>query len=240
MIQPRSSNPLGIVLAWLGRELQVIEPLDIAEAWTTRGNEAPGRAALKGERLAIQLVADQNTVYVQHVSDAACALAVGHSVQRQGSANFHPRHFAAGRVNEHARVHGSALPWSRMTGHFDGKVVAITWAVIGLTRTAALELATDNIRVNAVCPAAVETRVMRSLEHGLDPANPENVHAQMAAGIPLGRYAEPEEVAALVAFSVRPGRDLSHRRHLPDRRRGNCLISTLQSARISLADYRRA
>jgi 3alpha(or 20beta)-hydroxysteroid dehydrogenase len=81
---------------------------------------------------------------------------------------------------------------------------ASKWAVIGLTRTAALELATYKIRVNAVCPAPVETRMMRSLESGLDATNPERVHAQMAAGIPLGRYAQPEEVAALVAFLCGP------------------------------------
>jgi NAD(P)-dependent dehydrogenase (short-subunit alcohol dehydrogenase family) len=78
------------------------------------------------------------------------------------------------------------------------------WAVIGLTRTAALEFAAHGIRVNAVCPAPVETRMMRALERGLDPADPERVHARTAAGIPLGRYAEPSDVAALVAFLCSP------------------------------------
>jgi 3alpha(or 20beta)-hydroxysteroid dehydrogenase len=81
---------------------------------------------------------------------------------------------------------------------------ASKWAVVGLTRTAALELASYNIRVNAVCPAPVETRMMRSLERGLDPVNPESMHARLAAGIPLGRYARPEEVAGLVAFLCGP------------------------------------
>jgi NAD(P)-dependent dehydrogenase (short-subunit alcohol dehydrogenase family) len=78
------------------------------------------------------------------------------------------------------------------------------WAVIGLTRTAAFEFASYGIRVNAVCPAPVETRMMRALEQGLNPADPESVHAQFAAGNPLGRYAQPEEVAALVAFLCSP------------------------------------
>jgi NAD(P)-dependent dehydrogenase (short-subunit alcohol dehydrogenase family) len=77
---------------------------------------------------------------------------------------------------------------------------ASKWAVVGLTRTAAFEFASHGIRVNAVCPAPVETRMMRALEQGINPADPESVHAQMAAGNPLGRYARPEEVAALVAF----------------------------------------
>lgn len=73
-------------------------------------------------------------------------------------------------------------------------------AVIGMTKSAALEFAPDKIRVNAVCPSPVETRMMRSLERGFNADHPELVKQGMAANIPLGRYGEPEEVAALVAF----------------------------------------
>jgi NAD(P)-dependent dehydrogenase (short-subunit alcohol dehydrogenase family) len=73
-------------------------------------------------------------------------------------------------------------------------------AVIGMTRTAALELAPHGIRVNAICPAPIETRMMRALERGFNPDDPESVHAQLAAVAPLHRYGTPEEVAALVAF----------------------------------------
>jgi NAD(P)-dependent dehydrogenase (short-subunit alcohol dehydrogenase family) len=73
-------------------------------------------------------------------------------------------------------------------------------AVIGLTKSAAIEFAPDNIRVNAVCPSPVETRMMRSLERGINPDDPESIHRAAAANIPLGRYGEPEEIAAAVAF----------------------------------------
>ena len=73
-------------------------------------------------------------------------------------------------------------------------------AVIGLTKSAAIEFGGDQIRVNAVCPSPIETRMMRSLERGLNPDDPEAVHRAAAANIPLGRYGEPEEVAALAAF----------------------------------------
>lgn len=73
-------------------------------------------------------------------------------------------------------------------------------AVIGLSKSGALEFGSDKIRVNAVCPSPIETRMMRSLERGINPDAPEAVHRMMAANIPLGRYGEPEEVAALVAF----------------------------------------
>ena len=73
-------------------------------------------------------------------------------------------------------------------------------AVIGLTRTGALELASANVRVNAVCPSPIETRMMRSLESGMGAADPQAVHDMIAARIPLGRYGESTDVAALVTF----------------------------------------
>ena len=73
-------------------------------------------------------------------------------------------------------------------------------AVVGMTQSAAMEFGRDKIRVNAVCPSPIETRMMRSLERGMNPDDPEAAHRLMAANIPLGRYGEPGEVAALVAF----------------------------------------
>ena len=73
-------------------------------------------------------------------------------------------------------------------------------AVIGLTRSAALEFAVLGVRVNAVCPAPIETRMMRSIERGTNPDDPQAAHARTAERLPLRRYGEPEEVAALVAY----------------------------------------
>ena len=72
--------------------------------------------------------------------------------------------------------------------------------VVGLTRTAALEVAKDGIRVNAVCPGATNTRMMRSIEEMVDPANPQAALEQFAAVIPSGHYGEPAEVARIVLF----------------------------------------
>ena len=70
-------------------------------------------------------------------------------------------------------------------------------AVVGMTKTAAAELAPAGIRVS---PAPIETRMMRSIESGAAPDDPEAFKKQATERIPLGRYGEPEEVAALVAF----------------------------------------
>ena len=70
--------------------------------------------------------------------------------------------------------------------------------MIGLTRGAALEVARDSIRVNAVCPGPTDTTMMRGIEEvvrsqGGDPSG-------FVERIPVGRYGRAEETAALVAW----------------------------------------
>jgi NAD(P)-dependent dehydrogenase (short-subunit alcohol dehydrogenase family) len=73
-------------------------------------------------------------------------------------------------------------------------------AVIGLMRTAALEGAEHNIRVNTVNPSPIETRMMRSLEEGFAPGAAMHAKERIAATVPLRRYGTPEEVANLMLF----------------------------------------
>jgi NAD(P)-dependent dehydrogenase (short-subunit alcohol dehydrogenase family) len=78
--------------------------------------------------------------------------------------------------------------------------VASKHAVIGLTRSAAPGFGPQGIRVNAVAPSPVETRMMRSIEQGLGGQATEIVKKRVIDQIPVGRYAEPDEIAALIAF----------------------------------------
>jgi 3alpha(or 20beta)-hydroxysteroid dehydrogenase len=71
--------------------------------------------------------------------------------------------------------------------------VASKAAVIGVTRTAALELAARNIRVNCVCPGTVDTQ----MAYGNDVQAELKIATMM---MPLGRLCKPEEVAALFHF----------------------------------------
>ncbi len=65
-------------------------------------------------------------------------------------------------------------------------------AVVGLTKTAALELAQKNIRVNAVAPGPIETpMLMRDWAGNVELA---------ASGVPMGRVGRPEEVAEAVVW----------------------------------------
>lgn len=73
-------------------------------------------------------------------------------------------------------------------------------AVIGLTKTAAIEAAPSSVRVNSIHPSPVNTRMMRSLEEGMNPGHGEEVKEAMAKTIPLGRYGESDDIAKLVLF----------------------------------------
>jgi len=78
--------------------------------------------------------------------------------------------------------------------------VASKFAIIGMTKTAAKEYATQGIRVNAICPAMINTRMMRSIEQGINPEDAVTAKSLFEKDIPMGRYGEPEEVARAVLF----------------------------------------
>ena len=75
-------------------------------------------------------------------------------------------------------------------------------AVLGLTKSAAAEVARKGVRINAVCPGPVDTEMLRDIEAGQSPDAAEALRAKRAASIPGGRYATSEEVANLMLYLV--------------------------------------
>ncbi|MEY2472529.1 MAG: hypothetical protein QOK28_1858 [Actinomycetota bacterium] len=73
--------------------------------------------------------------------------------------------------------------------------VASKHGVIGLTKSAALEYARANIRINAVCPGTVRTPMLEGFMGGNDDAL-----KAMGKMMPIGRLATPEEIAAAVVW----------------------------------------
>jgi 3-oxoacyl-[acyl-carrier protein] reductase len=77
--------------------------------------------------------------------------------------------------------------------HGAANYTASKWGVIGLTKHAAYDLSDDDVRVNAVCPGATLTDLVKqgSTEEGREATR---------QGIPLGRWAEPGDQADAVAY----------------------------------------
>ncbi len=72
------------------------------------------------------------------------------------------------------------------------------FAVVGLTKSMALDHAADQVRVNCICPARVETPfVAARLKEYPDP---EKAYREMSATQPIGRMGRPEEIAAAAAY----------------------------------------
>ncbi|HEX3051752.1 MAG TPA: SDR family oxidoreductase [Aggregatilineaceae bacterium] len=76
--------------------------------------------------------------------------------------------------------------------------VASKHAILGLTKTAALEYSSQNIRITAVCPAFIHTPM-------IDTALTPEAQAQLIAAHPIGRLGQPEEVAELVVWLCSDG-----------------------------------
>lgn len=70
--------------------------------------------------------------------------------------------------------------------------------VIGMTRTWALELASDGITANVVSPGPTETEMFR--RNNLEGPDAEANRRYFLADVPMGRFGQPEEIAAAIAF----------------------------------------
>lgn len=73
-------------------------------------------------------------------------------------------------------------------------------ALVGMMRSAVLEIGNSGVRVNTIHPSPIETRMMRSIEEGAAPGQGSAVKKQFEASIPAGRYGTPTEVAQTALF----------------------------------------
>lgn len=80
-----------------------------------------------------------------------------------------------------------------------GNYVASKHGVVGVTKAAALEYADRGVRVNAIAPGPTETNIQETMAGGSDPRElPFDTSAM--SDVPMGRQADPKEMAGVVAF----------------------------------------
>jgi NAD(P)-dependent dehydrogenase (short-subunit alcohol dehydrogenase family) len=100
-----------------------------------------------------------------------------------------------------AQSYGRIVNISSMNGQVGAKgqanYSASKGGVIAFTRTAAVELCKSGITVNSVSPGYTETDMFSKV--------PNDIQIQIKAKIPLGRFAQPEEIARAVVFLVAEG-----------------------------------
>ena len=83
---------------------------------------------------------------------------------------------------------------------------AAKFGVIGFTQALALEVARYGTTVNAICPTIMDTRMMRTIAEGQAQYNGRSVDAELADmshSVPVGRPANPADIAATVSFLFR-------------------------------------
>jgi 3-oxoacyl-[acyl-carrier protein] reductase len=103
-----------------------------------------------------------------------------------------------------ARGSGSIINIASQLGQIGGVELvhysAANAGIIGLTKALAREVSGHGVRVNAVAPGPINTPLVMSLS--------ENWRREKASQLPLGRFGEPDEVAAVVAFLASPAASL--------------------------------
>ncbi|MGH3626289.1 MAG: SDR family NAD(P)-dependent oxidoreductase [Sciscionella sp.] len=93
---------------------------------------------------------------------------------------------------------GSYLAWHgcELLGPYN----AAKHAIVGLTKTAAIECGPNNIRVNVLCPGSMDTKMNDDTAAGFNPGDPHEGLRMLAANTVTGRVTKPEEVAAVGIF----------------------------------------
>lgn len=112
------------------------------------------------------------------------------------SAFLTTRH-AARTMNDDGRIINISTVNTRLPAAGIAAYAASKGAIEQLTKVAAIELGARGITVNAVCPGATDTDLLRY-------ANPEAALAQIATLTPLGRLGRPDDIAAAVSLLASP------------------------------------
>ena len=132
----------------------------------------------------LRKMTDENWIEVLQTNLNACFYCTSAAIPIMSAQSF-------GRIVNVSSMNGQAPAMGQ------ANYSASKGGIIAFTRTAAIELSKSGITVNAVCPGFTETDMFAKV--------PNEIQAQIKAKIPLGRFAQPEEIAKAVIFLVADG-----------------------------------
>lgn len=90
---------------------------------------------------------------------------------------------------------------SGLAGSREGSLYSASkHAVVGLTKSVALEVSADSVRVNSIHPGPLNSKMMQEVEESDEFQSPSEVRSRIFSRIPLGRYGEMIEVSKLILF----------------------------------------
>ena len=163
---------------------QTVEALGRLDIIVNNAGGAPGPAPV----IALDEAAWNKTMAINATGTFLCSRAAARQMMAQGE---------GGKIINISSIAG------KKASPFLAAYCAAKAAIIGLTRTMALEVAAANIQVNAVCPGQVDTELQQwgwRLAAGMRGISYEEVIKGVVAEVPAGRLETPDDVANVVAF----------------------------------------
>lgn len=180
-----------------GVQAEVLLPGDLTDTAYVEGLAAAAREALGGLDMLFNNAGVISRGAVTEASDADFALGMAVNVEA-------PFRLCRAAIPLMAAAGGGCIVnvascWGLQPGPAHAVYCASKAALAALTRCMARDHAGEGVRINAVCPNEVNTPMLRSgfAARGLDA---EAGLSQLGASVPLGRVAEPEEIADAALF----------------------------------------
>jgi NAD(P)-dependent dehydrogenase (short-subunit alcohol dehydrogenase family) len=196
----RDERSLAVACDELGLKDQVLAvPADVADAGAVERAVADCLSAFGG----LDILVNNAAVHFARAIDEYTIEEIDWILSVNLKGALHAVRSALPALRQSRGVIVSVSSMTGLVGQANGAVyVASKGALISLTKALALELAADGIRVNCVCPAGVDTPLMRGWAATMP--DPEEVLRGQAAMHLTNRMATPAEIAAVIMFLASP------------------------------------
>ncbi|MEO6973950.1 MAG: SDR family oxidoreductase [Rhodoferax sp.] len=203
VLMGRRAPPLEAVAGPLGG---LVVPGDAADAGDVRKALAAAHQAFGGVDVLVANAGGHGLGSVRDTDDASWALSTRLNLD---TAFVCARELMPSLVTRQ----GNIVIVSSLAGHFAGPevvgYVTMKHALIGLTRSLARDYGREGVRVNAICPGWVRTEMadeqMKVLMDKYQLPDLDAAYALVTRDVPLGRAANPDDVAQSVLFLASPG-----------------------------------